>query len=41
MDCMEPVALACAAAPARKTLDTLPEKVDVRVSANIIKKPLI
>lgn len=37
MGCTEPIALAYAAALARRTLEALPEKVDVRASANIIK----
>lgn len=37
MGCTEPIALAYGAALARKTLGALPEKVDVRASANIIK----
>lgn len=37
MGCTEPIAVAYAAALARKTLGTLPEEADVRVSANIIK----
>ena len=37
MGCTEPIAIAYAAALARKTLVQLPEKVDIRVSANIIK----
>lgn len=37
MGCTEPIAVAYAAALARKTLGCLPEKVDIRVSANIIK----
>lgn len=37
MGCTEPIALAYAAALARKTLGALPEKADVRASANIIK----
>ena len=37
MGCTEPIALAYAAALARKTLGALPEAVDVRASANIIK----
>lgn len=37
MGCTEPIAVAYAAALARKTLGSLPETVDIRVSANIIK----
>ena len=37
MGCTEPLAVAYAAALARKTLGTMPETVDIRVSANIIK----
>lgn len=37
MGCTEPIAVAYAAALARKTLGALPERVSVRVSANIIK----
>ncbi len=37
MGCTEPIAVAYAAALARRTLGTLPTAVDVRVSANIIK----
>ena len=37
MGCTEPIAVAYAAALARKTLGVLPEGVDIRVSANIIK----
>lgn len=37
MGCTEPIAVAYAAALARKTLRMLPERVDLRVSANIIK----
>lgn len=37
MGCTEPIALAYGAALARKTLGALPERVDVRASANIIK----
>ena len=37
MGCTEPIAVAYAAALARKTLGCLPEKVVIRVSANIIK----
>ena len=37
MGCTEPIAVAYAAALARKTLGCLPEKIDIRVSANIIK----
>lgn len=37
MGCTEPIAIAYAAALAKKTLGCLPEKVDIRVSANIIK----
>ena len=37
MGCTEPIALAYGAALARKALGALPEKVDVRASANIIK----
>ena len=37
MGCTEPIAVAYAAALARKTLGALPETVDIRVSANIIK----
>ena len=37
MGCTEPIAVAYAAALARNTLGCLPEKVDIRVSANIIK----
>ena len=37
MGCTEPIALAYAAALARKTLGRLPESVKIRVSANIIK----
>ena len=37
MGCTEPIAVAYAAALARKTLGILPETVDIRVSANIIK----
>ena len=37
MGCTEPIAVAYAAALARKTLGQLPERADIRVSANIIK----
>ena len=37
MGCTEPIAVAYAAALARKTLGVTPETVDIRVSANIIK----
>lgn len=37
MGCTEPIALAYAAALARQTLGTMPESVDLLVSANIIK----
>ena len=37
MGCTEPIAVAYAAALARKTLGSFPETVDIRVSANIIK----
>lgn len=37
MGCTEPIAVAYAAALARKTLGALPETVDIKVSANIIK----
>ena len=37
MGCTEPIALAYAGAKARQVLGTLPEKVQVRVSGNIIK----
>ncbi len=37
MGCTEPIALAYAGAKARQTLGRLPEKVEVRVSGNIIK----
>lgn len=37
MGCTEPIAVAYAAALARKTLGTLPDTVTIRVSANIIK----
>ena len=37
MGCTEPIAIAYAAALARETLTQLPEKVDIQVSANIIK----
>ena len=37
MGCTEPIAVAYAAALARKTLGVMPETVDIRVSANIIK----
>ena len=37
MGCTEPIAVAYAAALARKTLGCLPESVVIRVSANIIK----
>ncbi len=37
MGCTEPIAIAYASAIARKYLGQLPEKVDVRVSSNIIK----
>ena len=37
MGCTEPIAVAYAAALARKTLGATPETVDIRVSANIIK----
>ena len=37
MGCTEPVAVAYAAALARKTLGTVPDTVDIAVSANIIK----
>lgn len=37
MGCTEPIAVAYASALARKTLGLLPEAVDIRVSANIIK----
>ena len=37
MGCTEPIALALAGAKAREVLGQLPESVDIRVSANIIK----
>ena len=37
MGCTEPIAVAYAAALARKTLGSLPETVTIQVSANIIK----
>ena len=37
MGCTEPIAVAYAAALARQALGTMPERVDVRVSPNIIK----
>ena len=37
MGCTEPIAVAYAAAIARRELGTLPERVDVTVSSNIIK----
>ena len=37
MGCTEPISVAFAAALARQTLSAVPEKVDIRVSANIIK----
>ena len=37
MGCTEPIAVAYAGALARRTLGTLPQSVDVQVSANIIK----
>lgn len=37
MGCTEPIAVAYAAALARQTLGCLPQRVDIRVSANIIK----
>lgn len=37
MGCTEPIAVAYAAALARKTLGAVPERVEIRVSANIIK----
>ncbi len=37
MGCTEPIAVAYAAASAARELDTLPETVDISVSANIIK----
>ena len=37
MGCTEPIAVAYAAALARKTLGATPEVVDIHVSANIIK----
>lgn len=37
MGCTEPIAVAYAAALARKTLGEMPESVDIHVSANIIK----
>lgn len=37
MGCTEPIAVAYAAASAAKELDTLPDKVDICVSGNIIK----
>ena len=37
MGCTEPISVAYAAALARETLGVLPETVDIRVSANIIK----
>ena len=37
MGCTEPIAIAYAAALARQALDCLPERVDVKASANIIK----
>ena len=37
MGCTEPIAVAYAAALARKTLGVMPESVDIHVSANIIK----
>ena len=37
MGCTEPIAVAYAAALARKTLGSVPQTVDIRVSANIIK----
>ncbi|SMC59662.1 hypothetical protein SAMN02746065_10555 [Desulfocicer vacuolatum DSM 3385] len=37
MGCTEPIAIACAAAKARETLGTMPQRVVVEVSDNIIK----
>ena len=37
MGCTEPIAVAYAAALVRQTLGALPERVDIRVSPNIIK----
>ena len=37
MGCTEPIAVAYAAALARRALGAAPERVDIRVSANIIK----
>ena len=37
MGCTEPIAVAYAAALARKTLGAIPDTVDIAVSANIIK----
>lgn len=37
MGCTRPVAVAYAAALARKTLGAIPDKVDVAVSGNILK----
>ena len=37
MGCTEPIAIAYAAALARKELGCIPDKVDIQVSGNIIK----
>ena len=37
MGCTEPIAIAYAGAVARKTLGSLPEQLDIKVSGNIIK----
>lgn len=37
MGCTEPIAVAYAAALAKKTLDTLPERAEIEVSGNILK----
>ena len=37
MGCTEPIAMAYAAAKARRTLGELPDKIDIVISGNIIK----
>lgn len=38
MGCTEPIAMAYAAAKARQTLGAMPNKIDIVISGNIIKK---
>lgn len=38
MGCTEPIAMAYAAARARQTLGKMPDKIDIVISGNIIKK---